>query len=87
MTQKATTADERFLIRLYQIALKKGDSLAPIDFCPVAKLMGVKETALKNMIKHLAQANLIKKVSDNVISLTSRGLTLVQELLSPSAHV
>ncbi len=81
MSQKATTADERFLIRLYQTAQSSGDLLSKLQYLGIARSMGLKENALKNMIKHLAQANLICKLDEASIRLTSRGCDLVSELL------
>ncbi len=81
MNQKATTADERFLIKLYQTASQKGDPQHALDYRPIAKAVGQKETAMKNIIKHLAQANLIKKINETTVCLTERGCNLVQEFL------
>lgn len=76
-----STPDERFLIKLYHLANETGDPHAPIDSRLVAKAVGLKETALKNIIKHLAQANFVKKVDDHKVTLTDRGCALVQEAL------
>ena len=81
MSQKATTADERFLIKLFETARRQGDPTAEIDFAAIAKSLGIKDIALKNMVKHLAQANLIQKVSESKLSLTMRGCSLVLGLL------
>jgi hypothetical protein len=72
-----TTPDERFLIKLYETALAKGDPCQPIDFRPIAKAVGIKETATKNIIKHLAQANFLKKIDDTTLCLTKRGCDFV----------
>lgn len=75
------TPDERFLIKLYQTAMATGDPHAEIDYRGVAKAIGQKETAIKNIIKHLAQANFLKKVDDNTVHLTERGCNFVLDAL------
>ena len=68
-----STPDERFLLKLYEIAMENGDPHMPIDFRGVAKSLGQKETAIKNIIKHLAQANFLKKNDETTVFLTERG--------------
>lgn len=68
-----STPDERFLLKLYQTAMENGDPHMPIDFRGIAKALGQKETAIKNIIKHLAQANFLKKNDDTTVFLTERG--------------
>jgi hypothetical protein len=68
-----TTPDERFMIKLYQVALETGDPQAALDYRSIAKAIGQKETAMKNIIKHLAQANFLKKVGETKVHLTDRG--------------
>jgi len=77
MSHNKTTPDERFLMKLYEVASAKGDPCAEVDFRPVAKAVGQKETAIKNIIKHLAQANLLKKTDETTVHLTTRGCDFV----------
>ncbi len=80
MTNKpAQTADERFLIQFYQLADGKADK--PVAIAKAARAARLKETAVKTIIKHLAQANLIKKVGDDAVMLTAHGIELAEELL------
>lgn len=72
-----TTPDERFLIKLYETALERGDPHAVVDYRDIAKSLGQKETAIKNIIKHLAQANFLKKETETTVFLTERGLRFV----------
>ncbi len=76
-----STPDERFLIKLYQTALATGDPHAVLDYRGIAKAMGQKETAMKNIIKHLAQANFLKKVGETKVYLTDRGCALALNAL------
>ena len=66
--------------RLYQTAMSTGNPHEPIDYRGIAKALGQKETAIKNIIKHLAQANFIKKLPDNSVYLTPNGISLVENL-------
>lgn len=75
-----TTPDERFMIKLYETAMGGGDPHGLVDFRGVAKAIGQKETAIKNIIKHLAQANFLKKVDDTTVYLTERGCNFVLDL-------
>lgn len=76
MTSKSTP-DERFLKKLYD--LTKGDTEKELDYVKVAALIGLKETAAKNIVKALAQGNFLKKTGDKTVCLTSRGKNFVEE--------
>jgi Mn-dependent DtxR family transcriptional regulator len=67
------TPDEKLMIKLYRTAGR-----GPIDIAH----LGQKETALKNIIKHLAQANFVKKIDDRRVCLTEHGYELVLKLLN-----
>jgi len=79
MSHKGRTPDEKFLIRLYQVALANGNPCSPIDFPSVARSLGLKEIAIKNIIKHLAQANFLKKIDDTTLALTDLGCQFALE--------
>lgn len=72
-----TTPDERFLIKFYEMAMAEGDPHAVLDYRRVAKAIGQKETAVKNIVKHLAQANFLKKVDETTLHLTVQGCDFV----------
>lgn len=82
MNQKATTPDERFLVKLYLTAAQDGDPHKLLDYRGIARSLGQKETAMKNIVKHLAQANLLKKIDDTTVHLTERGCSLALELIN-----
>jgi hypothetical protein len=84
MNQKSQTPDERLLLKLYQIAMDNGDPYTEIDLRGVAPQLGQKEIAVKNIVKLLAQANLVKKIDDSTIHLTQRGCDFVVEYLENS---
>jgi Mn-dependent DtxR family transcriptional regulator len=72
-----TTPDEKFLFRLFELA--QGDTEKEFDYIKVAASIRIKETAAKNIVKLLAQANLIKKTGDKTVRLTPRGCDFVKE--------
>lgn len=73
MSQKAKTLDEKFILKVYETALLKENPYAEINYIILGQSMGQKEKAIRNIVKHLAQANLIKKVDDTCLCLTSSG--------------
>lgn len=73
------TADERLLIVFYQLA--KGAPEEPVQIAKAAAAARQKDNAVKTIIKHLAQANLVKKIGNDAVSLTQRGIALAEELL------
>lgn len=78
MQTRSKTPDERFLIELYNLAKAKGDPFLPISIRRVATAIHQKETAVKNIVKLLAQANFIQKSGDSAIRLTQQGLAFIQ---------
>lgn len=80
--QQGRTPDERFLIKLFEIATSNGDLFSEVNFKIVGKGIGFKETATKNMVKLLAQANFITKVDDELVCLTQRGINFVEDELN-----
>ena len=77
MNKKGSTPDERFLIKLYEMAQE-----SPIDPKAVATAVSLKEKATNTIIKTLAQSNFVKKEDDGKIFLTSRGVQFVQDELA-----
>lgn len=82
MSQIGHTPDERFLIMLFKLANEKGDPFSMISIAKVSKGISQKETAVKNIIKLLAQANFIKKMGDATVVLTKQGYDFVMRELS-----
>ena len=74
------TSDEKLMLKFYELAMEKGDAYKPVNAMKAAKLMGIKETALKTIVKSLAQANFVKKIDDARVCLTERGCEFVQSL-------
>lgn len=82
MSKKGRTPDEKFLIELYQMVHEKEDPFTAVDCREIGTRLRQKQTALKNIIKHLAQANLIKKLDEMMIVFTQRGWDFVCDELS-----
>jgi hypothetical protein len=80
MNKKATTKDELFLLKLYELAVKKGGPEENIDRYYIGREIGMNQHGIDTIIKHLAQANFIKKLPDNSVYLTPHGVGLVEYL-------
>lgn len=81
MTQKATTKDELFLLKLYELASNSGDSQQEIDRFLIGRAIGQNDRGADVIARDLAQANFIKKGEGSAVYLTDHGLRLVQLLL------
>ena len=79
MNQKRTTPDEKFLIKLYEIALSRGSPLHAVSVKKVSEAARQKDSEVKNIVKLLAAANFIKKIDDHSICLTPHGVNFVLE--------
>ncbi len=81
MSRRGQTPDERLMLKFYEIALSQGDLESPVNIRSAAQQLGQKEIALKNIVKHLAQANFLKKIDDSTIRLTKNGCAFVEDIL------
>jgi len=79
--QKSITKDEMFLIKLYQAANALGDVYAEVDRFVIGKSIGQNDHCIHNIVRHLAQANFIKKSDGDAVYLTDQGLRLINELI------
>lgn len=79
---KGTTKDELFLLKLHELAIKMGGEEEEVDKMAVGKAIGVNDRGIVNIVRHLAQANFIKKGNEEgAVKLTPHGLKLVENLL------
>lgn len=84
MTQKSTTKDELFLLKLHELASAQGDVYAQIDIYAVGRAIGQNDKGASTIARLLAQTNFIKKGDvDHAVYLTPHGLKLVDLLLTP----
>jgi len=79
--KKATTKDELFLLKLYELAQAKGSPSYAIDRYEIGRAIGQNDKGINTIVKHLAQANFVKKGSGDMFYLTPHGLWLVEQLL------
>lgn len=77
MTKKATTKDELFLLKLYEL----GGAEQEVDRYHIGKAIGQNTKGVDTIVKHLAQANFVKKGRDEALILTPHGMRLVLELI------
>jgi hypothetical protein len=82
MNQKATTKDELFLLKLYELASQSGDTQLEVDRFAIGRAIGQNDRGANVIARDLAQANFIKKGEGTAVYLTDHGLRLVQFLLS-----
>jgi hypothetical protein len=80
MSQKGTTKEEMFLLKLHEFALRKGDPLSGIDPHLIGNAIGVTEKRVYNIIQQLTQANFTRKLEGGFLCLTPHGLQLVKSL-------
>jgi len=80
MTQKATTKDELFLLKLHQLALEQGDPHTEIDRFVIGRAIGQNDKGSYVIARDLAQANFVKKGEGDSVYLTPHGLRLIETL-------
>jgi len=81
MNKKATTKDELLLLKLYELAFQQGDPCSEVDRYVLGRAIGQNDRGVDTIVKHLAQANFVKKGEGSAIYLTKNGLALVELLL------
>ena len=80
MNKKSTTKDELFLLKLYEMASALGSPEEEIDRYAIGRAIGQNDKGIDTIVKHLAQANFIKKGDANGLYLTPHGLRLVEHI-------
>jgi hypothetical protein len=80
------TKDERFLIKLRELAEKTGDVFSEVNRSVIGKAIGENDHVVNNIIRHLAQANFIKKGEDDMVYITQNGINLVDSLLEQKSN-
>jgi len=71
-----TTKEERFLLKLFEMANESN----PIDRYTIGSAMGQKSRGVDTIVNQLAQANFVKKASGDHVFLTPNGLELIDRL-------
>lgn len=79
---KAHTKDEKFMLALYEEALKTDDLERPFNRYEIGSKIGLHPKASDTICTLLLQANFIRKESKEEVYLTEHGLQLVKSLLA-----
>ncbi len=74
------TIDEKFLLKIFELAEKRGDPKTPIEVHQVGRLLGLNDRSMATIVRTLAQTNFIKKQGEERVSLTENGLSLIESL-------
>ncbi len=74
------TKDERYLIKLHELANALGGPWEEVDRYAVGQAVGMNPRAVDNAVRLLAQANFLKKGEGNHILLTQNGVNLIHLL-------
>jgi len=67
--KKGLTQDERFVVGLYESAMRSGDVQASLNKYDVGKSVNLNPKAVNAICKLLVQANFIKKASEEDVYL------------------
>lgn len=79
--KKGLTQDERFMVGLYEFALRAGDVYSSQNRYDVGKAVSLNPKAVNAICKLLVQANFIKKSSEEEVYLTTHGEKLAERLM------
>lgn len=80
MNRKATTKDELFLLKLYEMASQLGNPEEEVDRYAIGRAIGQNDKGVDTIVKHLAQANFVKKGDGTALYLTTHGMKLVEQI-------
>ena len=84
MSKNSSTKDEVYLMKLWDLAQKLGDTYAEVDRYAVGQAMGQNNKSVDNIVRMLAQTNFIKKADADAIYLTPQGEKYVATLKKQS---
>jgi hypothetical protein len=80
LNKKSTTKDELFLLKLYELASELGSPEEEVDRFAIGRAIGQNDKGVNTIVKHLAQANFVKKGSGDALYLTAHGIRLVMQI-------
>jgi predicted transcriptional regulator len=84
MSRGERTKEERFLIKLFEAATRKGSYDTPIDRDTIGLAANLHTRQTQAICNQLLKTNFIKKGELDQIYLTPNGLRLVESLISNS---
>lgn len=79
---KAKTKEEKFLIAVYEAAVAAGSPEAEVDRYAIGQKLGLHPRGIDTICQVLSQANFLKKRGTDMVTLTSNGIRLFEELKS-----
>ena len=82
MSQKGATKDEKYLLKLYEMAQERGTATREIDRYEVGDLMGQRQRGVDSIVRTLAKSNFVRLGSGSKIYLSDGGLVLIKRLRS-----
>jgi len=74
------TKDERYILKLYDMAIDQGDPMTTMNRNDVGATIGFSPKVVKTICTLLGQANFIRKEGPDEISLTQQGVALAEDL-------
>jgi hypothetical protein len=80
MKHKSLTTDERYLVKLFEIALKFEGVYSEVDRYAIGQNLSINDKSVDNIVRMLAQTNFIKKGEGSAIYLTPHGEQFVHSL-------
>ena len=79
---KARTKDEKFMLAVYEEALKAEDMETPFSRYAIGNKIGLHPKGVDTICTLLLQANFLKKENKEDVYITEQGIQLVTTLLS-----
>lgn len=76
------TLEEKLIVKIYDLTKQEGDFFSKISPEKVAEEMGIEGKKIKGIIRSLQYSNFIKIEAENLITLTSKGIKLAEEINS-----
>jgi hypothetical protein len=78
MSEKKKSKEERFLLKLHELAEASGDPENEVDRYEVGSAIGVNPKGTDHSVQMLTKNNFIKKSEDNLIYLTPLGCSFLK---------
>lgn len=81
MTKHSRTVDEKYVLKLYELASAAGDMDLVMNRYEVGRMIGIQARGVDATCKLLHQANFIKKIGQEELRLTENGQQLALRIL------
>lgn len=84
MSQKKTSKEEHYLLKLYELASAKGGPKNEVDRYKVGEAIGESPKGVDHTVQMLTKNGLTKKTDERKVQLTDFGVRFVKQYLEPS---